>query len=69
VDADVMHLDDPLVPQAGDRFGLDAEAGHLLLAGPVGVQEHLEGHLALELDVPGLEDDPHAPRPSSWRIS
>jgi hypothetical protein len=57
--ADFEDLDDIRVLQAGDRLGLPAEAGQFLReldARP----HHLQGHDALEPEMPRLVDDAHA---------
>ena len=46
--------------QLGDRFGLGAEAG---LQGGIGMlarQQDFQGHDAIERQMPGTVDDPHA---------
>ncbi len=58
--ADLEDLHDVRVLQAGDRFGLGAEAGYLPFAGVFAGQDHLQGHQTVELALPGLVDDAHA---------
>jgi hypothetical protein len=55
-----MDLHDVGVLQASDGLRLDAEAGQVCLAGVCPRQDHLEGHDAVQLDLPGLVDDAHA---------
>ncbi len=60
---DLEHLDDVGVLQAGDGFGLGAKAGQLNVAGVRPGEDHLEGHLALQLDLPRTVHDAHAAPP------
>ena len=57
--ADLEDLHDVRMLQAGDRLGLGAEAGHVPFAGVFTGQDHLQGHEAVELALPGLVDDAH----------
>ncbi len=58
--ADLEDLHDVGVLQACNRFALGAEAGQFPFAGIFAGQDHLEGHQAVELALPGLVDDAHA---------
>ena len=44
----------------GDGLGLGAKAGQVLRPSMFAGQDHLEGHVAFEADLPGLIHDPHA---------
>jgi hypothetical protein len=58
--ADLEDLHDVRMLQPGDRLRLAMEARQLLGIGKGTAQDHLQSHEAIELDVAGLEDDPHA---------
>src|SRR5262245_12463398 len=58
--ADIVNLNNVGMLQARDYPGLGAKAGQLLGAGVSPVQDHLQGHGALESDLAGLVDDAHA---------
>ena len=58
--ADVVDLDDVGVLEPGDGLGLGQEADGGLGAGVRAGQDHLQGDGAVEPDLAGLVDDPHA---------
>ena len=58
--ADLVDLHDVRVRQPGRRLRLGAEAGHVLGAGVVAHQDHLEGHAPLQGELAGAVDDAHA---------
>ena len=58
--ADVVDLHDVGVLQAGDGLGLGQEADGGLGAGMGAGQDHLQGAGAVQADLPGPVDDPHA---------
>jgi hypothetical protein len=58
--AHLVDLDDVGVVQARHRPGLAGEALPLLRAGALVGADHLEGHDAVQAELPGLEDDAHA---------
>ena len=58
--ADVEDLDDVGVLELGDGLGLGQEAGGGLAAGVPAGQDHLQGDGAVESDLAGPVDDPHA---------
>ena len=58
--ADVVDLHDVRVPQSCRRLGFPEETLPLFGTGVCAGQQHLEGDGAVEPQVPGLVDDPHA---------
>ena len=58
--ADAVDLDDVRVPQPRHGLDLDPEPRRGLRAGQRAGDEHLHGHRALQLGLPGAIDDPHA---------
>ena len=60
--AHLVDLNDVRMLQAGDGLGLDPEPGPLVRTGVRAGQDHLEGHRAIEPDLAGPIDDPHAAR-------
>ena len=58
--ADLVDGHDVGMIKVGRRFGLGAEAQRLIGGGHLPGQEHLEGHGAVEIDLPRPEDDTHA---------
>ena len=58
--ADVVDLDDVGVLELGDGLGLGQEAGGGDGVGVGAGQDHLQGAGAVQADLPGLVDDPHA---------
>jgi hypothetical protein len=58
--ADFMNLDDVWMLQPGRGFGFGAEAGPLLIRRRRSVPDHLQGHQAVEAQLAGPVDHPHA---------
>jgi hypothetical protein len=58
--ADFVDGDDVWVLQSRRRFGFGAEARHVVLAGQLPRQDHLERDDAVEPHLPGLVDHTHA---------
>src|SRR5262249_48074500 len=58
--ADLVDRDDLGVVEVGHRLGLVAESPDLLGAGPGPRPDHLDGDQAVEAELAGLVDDPHA---------
>src|SRR5262249_49354280 len=59
--ADLVDLHNVRVLKTGDGQRLRAEARQLRIADEVTRQDHLQGHHAVELGLPGLVDDRHTP--------
>ena len=60
--AKVVNADDRGVVETGDGFGLAAEAQQFLRRGAFAPADNLQGDEAVELLLPGEEDDTHAAR-------
>jgi hypothetical protein len=63
VGAEVVDLDDAAVADGGDGLRLGQEAQALVAAGVPALEDHLQGHLAVELPLAGAVDDAHAAPP------
>jgi hypothetical protein len=63
VRADLVHLHDVGVLEAGHCLRLGPETGQLLLPRVRAGQNHLRGHGAVQGRLPGLVDDAHAAAP------
>ncbi len=61
--ADVENLDDVRVLERGDRFGLALEPLALGRSGVDAGQDHLQRDGAVQVQLPGLVNDPHPPAP------
>jgi hypothetical protein len=57
---DLINLNDVGVPQPRHRLGFPAEARPLVAVGEGSADEHFQGDDALQLQVAGPVDDPHA---------
>ncbi len=58
--ADLVHLDDIDVLDAGGQLGFAEEADSLRFGGKLAGENHLEGDQAVQATVPGLVNDAHA---------
>ena len=61
IPADLEDRHDVGVVEPGDRLGLVLEAADLVGRGEPRGPDHLQGHRAIQAELPGLVDDPHAP--------
>ncbi len=59
--ADLEDRHDVGVVEPGDGLGLVLEPADLVGGGEPGGLDHLQSHRAVEAELPGLVDDPHAP--------